>query len=112
MLQLAVMVVGWIFAGVTATYMYSFWKFRCIVKAEKPEWLGQSSGTLSSTYSSQRLFGGPNYSIVLLRIAFSPRVDQLSSAFASVYAKRIRVCLPSSLVLFVVIIGLGLAQAS
>ena len=112
MLQFAVMMVGWIFTGVTATYMYSFWKFRGIVKAEKPEWLGESSGTPGSIYSSQRLFDGPNYSIAVLRIAFSPQVGQLSSSSASAYAKRIRVCLPACLVLFVVIIGLGIVQAS
>ena len=112
MLQLAVMVVGWLFAGCTATYMYSFWKFRGIVKAERPEWLGESGGSPNSIYSSHRIFGGRRYSIALIRVAYGPQVGQLNSSLAAAYAGRIRFCLPSCLILFAVIIGLGLVQAS
>lgn len=112
MLQLAVMVVGWLFAGCTATYMYSFWKFRGIVKAERPEWLGESSGSPSSIYNSQRIFGGRRHSVALIRIAYGPQVDQLDSSLVSAYAGRIRFCLPLCLILFVAIIGLDLVQAS
>jgi hypothetical protein len=111
MLQLAVMMVGWLFTGFTGTYLYSVWKFRGIVNAEKPEWLEEKSSALNSIYGGQRLFGGPNVSMAVIRIAFSPRVRELTSPLAPAYANRIRLCLPSSLVLFAVIIGLGLAQA-
>lgn len=112
MLQLTVMVVGWLFAGCTGTYMYSFWKFRRIVKAERPEWLGESSGLIGSVCSSQRIFGDRRHSVALIRIAYGPQLGQLNSSLAAAYAKRIRFCLPSCLVLFAVIIGLGLVQAS
>lgn len=111
MLQLTVMVVGWIFAGFTGTYMYSVWKFRGIVYTEKPEWLGQKKAKSSLPYGVQHFSGGPSTSIAIVRIAYSSKVRELSSPFAIAYANRMRFCLPSCLVLFAVIIGLGIAQA-
>jgi hypothetical protein len=90
-----------IFACIVPFYLYAFLRFYSIVKLEKPEWVAVR-GSLSSLYDAFSRHGDPNVTLAVIGIAFGERASQLQSPKAATYARRIRVLLPTSLILFAV----------
>ena len=88
------------FFCVVPLYLYAFFRFYGIVKAEKPEWL-QVRGSMSFIYDGLPRAGDPNVQVELLRIAFGSRVRQLESPLAASYAGRIRLLGCLGIILFV-----------
>ena len=89
------------FAGIAPFYLYAFFRFYALVKAEKPEWLSVR-GSVSFLYNGLPRLCDPNVQIELQRIAFGPRARQLQSPMAASYANRIRLLGCSAFVLFIV----------
>jgi hypothetical protein len=102
-MQLLMIIAGGLFIFCVVVYLHAIWKFHQIIHSEKPEWL-QRRGSLSFIYDGLPRLADPNVGWAVLRAAFSPRIRELYSPLAAVYAHRIRVLLPVALLLFTLIV--------
>jgi hypothetical protein len=89
-----------LFFFATLVYMHAVLKFYALVKAERPEWVDRR-GSLSVFYTGMPRLADPNVSFATIHVAFSGKRHELRSSQAGRYANRIRLLLPSAMVLFV-----------
>jgi len=80
-------------------YLHSIFRLSGIVQAEHPEWTDRR-GSLSFFYTGMPRIAAPNVGIAVLGVAFSSRWRTLKSPSVSKYVRRIRILLPSLLVVF------------
>ena len=98
------------FAFIVPFYLYAFFRFWGIVKAERPEWLHVRS-SVRFIYEGTARIGDPNVQMALLRVAFGARSRDLRSPMAASYASRIRVLGTSGIILFLAGLAWLLASA-
>ena len=87
----------------TPIYLSSVVKLHSIISAEHPDWVDRR-GTLSFFYKGMPRVVDPNVNQAVLGIAFSHRWRSLESPIAYKYVRRIRIFLPSLLVVFGVVL--------
>jgi hypothetical protein len=98
------------FVIVVAVYMHALVRFYALVKAEHPEWVDRR-GSLSFFYTGFPRLSDPNVGVATIGVAFSSRRHELRSPSAAKYANRIRILLPTGLVVFGTMLTCILATA-
>jgi hypothetical protein len=98
-------------ALLTGIYLHALVKLYGILKKERPDWV-ERKGSLSFFYSGLPRIGDPNVGAAVVGTAFSSRIRQLHSPRALSYAKRIRICLPVSLALYLFAMVAGYVSAA
>jgi hypothetical protein len=92
-------IIGLLLLVSIAIYLHANFRFYQIILELQPEWIDKK-GRLSSIYAGLSRLSDPNVSIAVTRLAFSSRWRSLENIHVSKYVKRIRILLPSSVVLF------------
>ena len=90
----------------TLVYLHAVYKLHGILRTERPDWVDHR-GALSFFYTGFPRVADPHVGAAVVRAAFSSRIRELQSPMASLYANRIRFCLPVGVAAYLVLIFAG-----
>ena len=93
----------------TLVYLHAVFRLHGLIASQRPEWIDRK-GSLSFFYSGMPRVSDPNVNMAVLGVAFSRRAGELSAESAK-YVRRVRILLPTLLVIFAGVLVKALAGA-